>query len=129
MFNKDCFVVANGEEKAWARIYSISKKELIFEKNYSGIDDFKALISKDKTKMYIAYTLETDSCYLSFVEIISLIDFSVIKTIELPEHYYIKCFALGSNNRLLFYYVIEDPHSHGYDVINEITEKTDSFPM
>ncbi len=129
MFNKDCFVIANWN--AWIRIYSISKKELLFEKIYNGSLNSKAKVSIDKTKLYIAY--ETKDDYKSFIEVISLIDFSILTVIELPERFKIGHFTLGTTNKLLFYYLNKDfsdnTWEHGYNVINEQSKTLTNFKM
>ncbi len=122
--NEDCFIVAN--RNAWVRIYNISKKALIFEKNYNGNSSSITLVSKDKTKLYISYA--TDN-YEAFIEIISLVDFSIIKTIELPEDFDNEHFTLGTNNQLMFYYTDDYPYIHGYNIVNEETGKIENFPM
>jgi hypothetical protein len=115
MFNKDCFVIANWN--AWIRIYSISKKELLFEKKYNASLSSKAIIPDDKTKLYIAY--ETKDDYKPFIEVISLINFSILTIIELPKGFKINYFVGGSDNKLLFYYlnrnISDNTWEHGYN--------------
>lgn len=124
MFNEDCFVISNWN--AQVRIYSVSKKELIFEKNYNGNSSASTLISDDKTKLYVSYA--TDD-YETFIEIISLIDFSIIKTIELPKYFDVKYFTLSANDQLMFYYSERRSYDHGYNIVNEETGKIEHFLM
>jgi len=79
ILNEDLFLITNNY--TWVRVYNISKKELIFERKYNGKGHAITRVTEDNTKLYIVYA--TDA-YDTFVEIISLLDFSTLKKIGLP---------------------------------------------
>ncbi len=125
MFNEDCFVIANWN--AWIRIYSLSKKDILFEKKYDAGINSIVKISTDKTKLFVSYRTPD---YQSVFEVISLTSFSTLKTIELPKDVQTKHFTLGPKDRILFYYSDIDINTcHGYHVLDLKDEKLTYFPM
>ncbi|CAM1340973.1 hypothetical protein [Tenacibaculum amylolyticum] len=121
MYNDDCFVIGNWN--GWIRIYSISKKELIFEKNYEGKINTRAQISEDKTKLYVSVGRTMT------MEIISLIDFSILKTIELSEYVESQFFTLINEEKIIYYEPDSYDDTHGFYVLNPVSEELKFFPV
>ncbi|CAM1340971.1 hypothetical protein [Tenacibaculum amylolyticum] len=121
MYNDDCFVIGNWN--GWIRMYSISKKELIFEKNYENRVNARAQISEDKTKLYVSLGRK------KAVEIISLIDFSILKTIKLSERVKSKYASLINEEKIIYYHCKRSHDTHGFYVLNPVSEELKYFPM
>ncbi|HRX17233.1 MAG TPA: hypothetical protein P5123_13030 [Spirochaetota bacterium] len=120
MYNDDCFVIVNWN--AWVRAYSISKKELIYEKKFNGNISSSAALSKDNTELFTAYRCKDGN----FLDVISLTDFSTEKSILLPDDLNPGFLACGPGETVLFYKSDVDfgeKASHGYYTVNLISEK------
>lgn len=124
MYNEDCFVIANWS--ALIRIYSVSKKSIIFEKNIEAKISSVAKISSDQTKLFVCYQTPD---YQPKLDVISLIDFSTLHSIALPSEVQTNHFTLGDQDKLLFYFTDPDQNSHGYHVLNLPTQQVTYFPM
>jgi hypothetical protein len=124
-YTESRFVLMNWN--GWIRAYDSDTKELVFDHKLNGSVDAKAVLSLDKSKLYVALTLDS-SAYLIQISL----DTFAIETLELPDIYN-DLLQIRKDGSLLFYKedskFLEDKkvYTHFYSVLDVHTKNIEQF--
>ena len=104
-YNETQFVVMNWN--GWLRAYDAADKTLLFEIDFKGNIDVKAVLSLDKTKLYIAFRNESNhNCLVQLT-----LDAIKVETFELPDILG-KSLQIRKDGNLLFYRTDSEHKQH-----------------
>ncbi|TAJ12627.1 hypothetical protein DMA11_12080 [Marinilabiliaceae bacterium JC017] len=114
------------------RIYDISTKTLLFQKDFETRISTGIKIIHRKGCIAIAYTCRKDK--EKWLEVLSLDDYSTTARYELPRETSGDFFQLGINDEFLFYYNDNDDlgstkWQHGYFKLDSETGNISKFPL
>ncbi|MDR7212084.1 hypothetical protein [Flavobacterium piscis] len=127
-YNETQFIVMNWD--GWIRVYDTGTKQLLLDHKLNGKVGARAILSLDKSTLYIAFSIDSGQNYLAQL---SLGTFD-LKTYELPRIIY-KTIQIRNDGNLLFYqhnwkYVGDNKvYTHGYLVLDVNTKNIEEYEL
>ncbi|MFP4070523.1 MAG: hypothetical protein ACLFTB_00595 [Desulfovibrionales bacterium] len=115
------------------RAYDVGTMKKVFERDFKAGLDCRAVISPDRTKLYVSHNPDYRHPTLT---VLSLDDFSVLAEHPLPKPIDLEFVKLRADGQLLYYYLEwhwdseetrEKNWTHGYQVVDPATGRSKQF--
>lgn len=101
------FAVVNWD--GWVRAYDASTKEHLLDYKLNGKVNTSAILSLDKSKLYVAFSQDSNQRYLAIFDL----DSFQVEVLELPDDIYGNSLDIRKDDNLLFY-------KHDWERVNGI---------